>query len=192
MASTETPARPATEAELLALPEKPGAELIDGVIVYKPAPSWEHGDAQGGLAAFVRSRFGHGGSGQGPGGWWIGVEVDVAFEPAQVYRPDVAGWRRTNPAGKPAGRPVRVRPDWVCEILSPSNPKNDLVNKLRVYHRSGVPHYWIVGPEASVLTVYRWQQEGYLNVLTATRGETVRAEPFEAVELRVGTLFGED
>lgn len=44
MASTETPAGFATEADLLALPEKPGAELIDGVIVYKPAPSWEHSD----------------------------------------------------------------------------------------------------------------------------------------------------
>lgn len=29
-------------------------------------------------------------------------------------------------------------------------------------------------------------------VLTATLDETVKAEPFDAVELRVGTLFGED
>ncbi|HEY6548402.1 MAG TPA: Uma2 family endonuclease, partial [Vicinamibacteria bacterium] len=80
----------------------------------------------------------------------------------------------------------------VCEVLSPSNPRNDLVNKLRVYQRHGVGHYWLVDPEATVLTVYRWQMDGYLNVLTATSGETVNAEPFDAVELRVGTLFGQD
>lgn len=192
MASTESPTRLATAADLFALPEKPGAELIDGVIVYKPSPSFEHGGAQAGLAAFVRSHFGHGGGGPGPGGWWIGSEVDIWFEPTQIFRPDLAGWKRANAAGKPAGFPVRIRPDWVCEVLSPSNPKNDLVNKLRVYPRHGVGHYWLVDPDAAVLTVYRGQAEGFLNVLTATRGETVKAEPFDAVELRVGTLFGDD
>jgi len=29
-------------------------------------------------------------------------------------------------------------------------------------------------------------------VQRAAAGETVRAEPFEAIELRVGTLFGDD
>jgi len=46
--------------------------------------------------------------------------------------------------------------------------------------------------EVSVLTVCRWQAEGYLNVLTATSEETIKAEPFEAVELRLGSLFGDD
>ena len=192
MASTESPSRSATEADLLALPEKPGAELIDGVIVYKPSPSWEHGEGQLSVGSFARRYFGHGGGGEGPGGWWIGSEIDIWFEPTQIFRPDLAGWKRSNVGGKPAGFPVRIRPDWVCEVLSPSNPRNDLVNKLRVYQRHGVGHYWLLDPDAAVLTVYRGQTEGFLNVLTATRGETVKAEPFDAVELRVGTLFGDD
>ena len=57
----------------------------------------------------------------------------------------------------PTGFPVRTRPDWVCEVLSPSNPRNDLVNKLHVYQRHGVGHYWLLDPDAAVLTVYRWQ-----------------------------------
>jgi len=40
--------------------------------------------------------------------------------------------------------------------------------------------------------VMRWSREGYVTVLVAERAEVVRAEPFEAVELGVGTLFGED
>lgn len=47
-------------------------------------------------------------------------------------------------------------------------------------------------PEATVLTIYRWQADGYLNILTASGDETVRAEPFEALELRLGSLFGDD
>jgi hypothetical protein len=38
----------------------------------------------------------------------------------------------------------------------------------------------------------RHTPEGYLTILRAERGEVVRAEPFDAIELAVGTLFGDD
>jgi Uma2 family endonuclease len=84
-----------------------------------------------------------------------------------------------------------LRPDWVCEVLS-TNRRNDLIKKKRVYHRHEVPHYWVIDPEDETLSVYRWAPEGYIELLAAERGETVRAEPFEAVPLRVGVLFGDD
>jgi len=85
---------------------------------------------------------------------------------------------------RPSGRPVSIRPDWVCELVSPSNAKHDRVDKFQVLHRNGVPHYWIADPLDHVLTVHRWHESGYLVVLAATAGDTIRAEPFEAVELR--------
>lgn len=84
-----------------------------------------------------------------------------------------------------------VRPDWVCEILS-KNRRNDLVKKKRTYHRDQVNHYWIVDPIEETLAVYRWQSDGYVEVLIAERGETVRAQPFDAIDLHVGVLFGDD
>ena len=60
------------------------------------------------------------------------------------------------------------------------------------YHRAGVPHYWILDPDTKSLAVYRNSHEGYVNILVAHAGDTVRAEPFDAVEIRVGLLFGED
>jgi len=44
-----------------------------------------------------------------------------------------------------------VRPDWVCEILSPSNERNDLIRKMRTYQRCGVPQTWILDPVAETL-----------------------------------------
>lgn len=38
----------------------------------------------------------------------------------------------------------------------------------------------------------RWTEAGYTTVLRAGRGESVRPEPFDAIELPVGTLFGDD
>jgi Uma2 family endonuclease len=92
----------------------------------------------------------------------------------------------------PRERPVRIRPDWVCEILSPSNEKRDLVDKMRVLREAGVPHYWILRPDEKVLVGHRLEPNGYLVALSASTGETVRAEPFDAVELPVGVLFGDE
>jgi Uma2 family endonuclease len=186
--------RPATFADLRALGENVRAEVIHGVIVEKAAPTFDHGSAQGSLFVALGPAFSRRGGGgpNAPGGWWFGAEVDVEFAPHEVYRPDVAGWRRDRVPERPREWPVRARPDWVCEILSPSNARQDLQTKLGAYHQFRVPHYWIVDPERQLLTVYRWREEGYLLALTAGRGDRARAEPFEAIGLQVGLLFGDD
>ncbi|HEV3191057.1 MAG TPA: hypothetical protein VGY54_11195 [Polyangiaceae bacterium] len=38
----------------------------------------------------------------------------------------------------------------------------------------------------------RWNTDGYITLMRAERSEVVRAEPFHAIELAVGTLFGDD
>ncbi len=181
-----------TAASLIALGDSP-CEVIHGAIVYKAEPSAEHGDAQLGLGSTIRGRF-HGppGGPPGPGGWWILSEVDVELESHEVYRPDLVGWRRERVAERPRGRPVHIRPDWVCEVLSASNAQTDLVDKLEVYRSAAVPHYWIVDPATETLTVHRWTPEGYLIALRASRRATVHAEPFEAIELAIGSLFGDE
>ncbi len=88
--------------------------------------------------------------------------------------------------------PVRQRPDWVCEVVSPSNAKDDTIKKLRLYHRAAILHYWIVDPRDATLTVMRWSPDGYVTLMRAERGETVRPEPFPQIELSIGTLFGDD
>jgi Uma2 family endonuclease len=187
------PRRPhaATFADLEVLGEI-DAEIIDGAIVERASPTMEHGRSQLALGGALRRRFDRRPGGRWPGGWWFGTEVDVEYEAHQLYRHDVVGWRRDRVAVCPSGRPIRVRPDWVCELLSPSNEKRDLVDKLRVLHAAAVPHYWIANPEERTLVVHRWQPGGYLIVLTAAADEEVRAEPFEATPLRLGVLFGDE
>ncbi len=50
----------------------------------------------------------------------------------------------------------------------------------------------ILDPEQGTLAVHRWHADGYLEVLVAERGQTVRAEPFDAIEIAVGGLFGDE
>jgi Uma2 family endonuclease len=186
--------RPATEADLLALPEEGrGYELLDGELVEKQS-GFRHGRAQGRLMQRVEPYDRRPGGGDRPGGWWFIVEQLVRFTSGQTLRPDVTGWLRERLPEPPEGEDtvVDVRPDWIAEIISPSNAAHDLVRKRRIYHHHGVPHSWIIDPRDETLTVLRWTPEGYVGVLSALRGERVRPEPFAATEWRVGVLFGDD
>jgi Uma2 family endonuclease len=181
----------ATADDLTRLGDEP-FEVIRGDLVRKAAPSAAHGDVQSFLAALLKLPFQRRAAGGAPGGWWILTEVEIELDTHEVYRPDLSGWRRARAPERPKGRPVRARPDWVCEVLSPTTAKNDLVEKLRTFHLCGVPHYWIADPEHETLTVHRWTPEGFLTALTAKRGDHVRAEPFDAIELNIGTVFGDE
>ncbi len=184
-------ARPATPADLLARSDRDRFELVGGELVPKVAPTAEHGRGQGATIASLRRRFDRKPGGRWPGGWWFATETHVHYSSA-VFCHDLVGWRRERVPEFPTGFAVRVRPDWVCEILSPRNEKRDFVDKPRTLHAAEVPHYWILDAHEKLLIVHRWSPAGYTMVLSAGADETVRAEPFEAVELRVAVLFGDD
>ncbi len=182
--------KPATIADLLALPEDAAAEIVAGELVEKAMPTFEHGDAQSEIASQIRGAF-RGPPRNGGSGWWIGTEVEVEYG-AEIFRDDVVGWRRQRVPQRRSGRPVRIRPDWVCEVLSPSNASTDTVRKLRTLHRFEVPHYWLADPDRRTLAVLRWDAAGCVTALVAEVGEVVRAEAFEVLELHTGPIFGED
>jgi Uma2 family endonuclease len=193
MSSAAPVLRRATAADLLAIPERDRFhEVIDGELVRKAMPSMRHGTVQVELAGELAGAYGLRPRGRGPGGWIFASETEIELEPSHFFRPDVAGWRRESLPKLPDEVPITQRPEWICEILSPSNPQNDLVKKMRVYHRCRVGHYWILDPIAETLSVYRWLLEGYLLIQSAEGRESIRAEPFAAVELTVHGLLEAD
>jgi Uma2 family endonuclease len=183
---------PKTVADWLALPDAARIELIDGEFVEKAAPTFEHGLAQGHTVGAISGVYNRRvGGPRGPGGWWIVTEVDILLD-GRGYRPDIAGWRRTRAPAPLKERPITLRPDWICEIVSDSNRTTDTVTKLRRYHQAGVPHYWILDQLERTLTVHRHMTDGYLVALRAEFHERVRAEPFDEIELQVSVLLGAD
>ena len=182
----------ATVEDLLALiATGERAELIEGEIVYKAAPSSEHGFSavriSQALAPFDRKG---GGGGSNPGGWWIGADIHVIYDGRpNGFLHDLVGWRRDRHAEKPKGRKVTARPDWVAEILSTNRP-NDLVTKRWVLHEHRVEHYWLVDLERQLLSVLRWHEKGYTTDVSP--GQKAHLEPFADIELDVAVLFGAD
>jgi Uma2 family endonuclease len=176
-------------ADLLAMPEDVRAEILAGLIVTAPAPLPRHSKAQGAARRFIGGPFddddGHG----GPGGWWIFVEVDVSLGEHDIVRPDLAGWQRARLPRPGATRPIKVVPDWVCEVVSPSTASRDRVTKRALYARAGVAHYWLIDPEARVLEALALHEGSWLEVGVHDDTARVRIPPFDAIELEVGRLF---
>lgn len=184
----------ATFQDLLALPEDDRFhEVLDGELVRKASPSGEHGYTQGNLRARLDGYNGRPNGSSRPGGWWFAVEVEIELAPHQVVRPDLAGWRRERMVERPRGYPIKLRPDWVCEVMTDGDARRrDGLRKRRLYADMGVPHYWLVDTERERLIVLRLESQGLVEVLDVGRADRVCAEPFAALELPVAALFGDD
>ncbi|WP_394840270.1 Uma2 family endonuclease [Pendulispora rubella] len=168
-------------------------ELIDGEIVEQSMGRPEHGRPQLKIGELLGPFNRRSGGPKGPGGWWLMSEVDIQYpKTEEIYRHDASGFRRDIYESPPTGNPTRDLPQWVCEILSKSTARVDLVKKQRSLHLHGIAHYWILDPEHGTLTVHRHHADGYIVVATGGVGDVIRAEPFDAIELDVGEFFGHD
>jgi len=180
----------ATIDDLLSVPEEHRAELINGDLIYHGQASPRHGKAQRTLGGILDPFDRKGGTG-GPGGWWILTEAGVRYSLRTACRHDLAGWKRDRLPLLPDDEYVSIIPDWVCEILSPSNRNNDLVHKKAVLHQAQVPHYWIIDPNDKTISVHRWAEAGYINIANCVAGQRAKLEPFEAVEVDIAYLLGD-
>ena len=106
-----------------------------------------------------------------------------------IVRPDIAGWRRARLVDPWDRRPIDVTPDWVCEVISPSNAAHDRVTKRRLYARHKVPYYWLVDPMQRTLEVLKLVDGQWLELGSWGDGDVMSVEPFSDVELEVSRLF---
>jgi Uma2 family endonuclease len=176
--------RRATYEDLMQVPDTKVAEIIDGDLVTSPRPASPHAHAAAVMGSDLMSLF-HGDPGNpaGPGGWWLLPEPELHLG-ADVLVPDWAGWRREHMARMPHVPFFTQRPDWACEVLSPSTARVDRGRKMAIYARECVPHLWLVDPLLQTLEIFALDEAGRWIVLAAHGGdEVVRAAPFGDVEL---------
>ena len=143
-----------------ALPEERRVELIDGVIYDMTCPLRVHqailGQLHLQLAPCVEQH----------------PECELFFAPADVrldndnktiLQPDLYIVCGKNETDK---RRLNGAPDFVIEILSPSNLKHDMCLKLKKYRYAGVREYWIVDPQGKKVLVYRFENDEFPTIYT--------------------------
>jgi Uma2 family endonuclease len=178
--------RPATYEDLLALPDRVIAEIVNGELHATPRPAPPHIFASAALNDALGPPYRRGLG--GPGGWWILNEPELRLQ-SDTLVPDLAGWRCARLPSLPATAYFPLAPDWVCEILSPSTASFDRVKKLAIYAREQVEHAWLIDPLVRTLEVLRLENRHWVIVATHAGDEVVRVEPFAEIEIDLGVLW---
>jgi Uma2 family endonuclease len=82
--------------------------------------------------------------------------------------------------------------DFVAEVVSPDDPRRDLVEKRRDYAEGTVPEYWIVNPITERIIVLVLEGKKYRRVATLKRGGVARSATLDGFEVNVSDDFDAD
>ena len=146
-----------TLAEYRRLPEGPPYyELEDGELIEMVRPRGRHQLIIGRLFAAIDTYLTQARLGR------VWPEVAVFLTPRHIYIPDLSFLLTEHLDRFDDDVAIAGPPDLVVEVISPSAASRDKAHKLRVYHRAGVPWYWLVETESLLVTEYRYMPDGYL------------------------------
>ena len=181
----------ATVDDFLAIPEKQRFhELIAGSLVQRASPVWRHQRVASGLHGLLFGAYDKPAVKGRRGGWFLLPDVEIRFSARDVFRPDIAGWKRDQvPSDLDVDALCTECPAWVCEVLSPGHKREDTVLKRTRYAQYGVGHYWIVDPHKRTMTVLQLHGTHYKEVAAFGSEDIARAEPFAATPIRLARLF---
>ena len=81
-------------------------------------------------------------------------------------------------------------PDLIIEVLSPSSIKYDRVIKFNKYEKAGVKEYWIVEPEAKIISVFVLQNNNrYGRPEIYTEDEKITVSIFSDLIIDLNVVF---
>ena len=178
--------KPATTADLDALPETQVGEIINGELyvspLLRPRDSFFASYFLVELIQFFDKRMG------GIGGWFIVRKAEVNLG-GDILVPDLLGWRRERAPKVSEPDPVIPTPDWVGEVLTPETEVLDRELKLPLYARAGIPHVWFLERKSRMLELFQLEAGRYVRKAIPLDADPVRVEPFEALALDCSYLW---
>ncbi len=162
-----------TLADYQSWPDSERWELIDGIAyMMSPAPSRGHQDLAGELFFMLRDYL------KGKPCKPVISPYDVKFDESTIVQPDISVWCARSIEPKEAAEAKDEELSVVVEVLSPSTASYDMIEKLALYERQGVPEYWVVSPGEKRLIRFSFIEGKYA------------AEYFDAGEFKSEKLAG--
>ena len=84
---------------------------------------------------------------------------------------------------KKSQRGINGAPDFIVEVVSPSNEDHDYMLKFNMYIKYGVKEYWIVNPMTKQITVYIKEKKKSLKVYTYSFNDKININIFDDFEI---------
>ena len=169
---------PFTKADLDAMPDDGRRhELLDGTLIVTPAPADRHQAVVVNLIVLLKQA--------------ASAELrvrtapyDVTLAEDTIVQPDVllARKRDITDSGLPAA------PVLAVEVLSPSTRLVDLNLKRARYEEAGIPHYWVVDPDAPTLVAFELRGGAYVELARVGGSDIFEVTSPVAIRFRPGDL----
>jgi Uma2 family endonuclease len=170
----------------LAMPEMMARySIIDGELIMDGAPSPAHQtvllELSLKLAPFVRER-------QLGRVFLAPLDIVIRREPLRTRQPDLMfiSNERRSIIGLQV---IEGGPDLVVEVLSPTNTRQELQEKLQDYRTIDVREAWVISPQARTVEVLQFSAEGIQRSGLYGLGDLIVSQVLPELQLTVDELF---
>lgn len=175
-----------TYEEYLAMPEiNRRYDIVDGEMIMSPGPTslhqWVLLQLTLRLAPFVLER-------QLGRIYFAPLDIVIRRQPLRTRQPDLM-FIRTERVDAIVRDMIEGAPDLVVEILSPTNTRAQITDKLKDYASIGVSECWIVSPEARTIEVLRLTDEGWARQEIYGPGDALTSPLLPGFLLTVSEIF---
>jgi Uma2 family endonuclease len=171
-----------TAADYAKLPESAPFQLINGKLIFMASPKDLHQQIVGNIYFEIRSYIKIHKIGE------LRVSpLDVHFDEQNIVQPDVLF---VSIARKEIIQDyIKGAPDFVVEVLSPTNTKAEMQAKMELYGKYDVIEYWIVKPKEESVEVYHNHAQQMQLFVEAGIEDTIKSVAIEGFELEVRRIF---
>ena len=175
-----------TYQDYLKMPDEPGfkLEILDGYLVKEPAPNIVHQSIIGKLYLVFHGYF----EKYDPEGYVFLSPLDVTLRDISVVQPDliyIAGGKNEFIEKNRIDGP----PTLAVEVISPSSRRKDRMQKLQIYQREGVEHYFIIDPEDETLECYQLKDGIYSLVASGFDDDVVSHPVYVGLDISLSPLW---
>lgn len=156
-------------------------EILEGVLHVTPAPSTGHQHASKRLQRQIEEYFEERSLGE-----VFNAPTDVILGPHDVVQPDLVVVGRPEQVSE---RGIEGVPLLVIEILSPSTREHDRTRKAARYATLGIPHFWLVDPDARRIECYRLEGDRYVLVTCGDGAASISHPDWPGLNIALAALW---
>ena len=166
------------------------AELIAGEIFMMSPASPTHSLVQSSLLRLLAKDKDPREHPNDPNRFWLIAEAWTMYDRYNAFLHDISGFYAKDLEKIPSKGPIKTRPFWVCEIMSPGNWSRDIQVKRVALENFKVPYYWIIDPERHSIQVLELKENAeHYQVLSYVDKELVKLPPFQHIDLNLAHVF---
>ena len=118
------------------------------------------------------------------------LDIVIRRAPLRTRQPDFLLLSNESFARVDQRAPIEETPELVIEILSPSNRRRHVEEKLRDYASIGVPECWLASGEAQTVEVMTLAGGEWERVALLGAGDRLASRALDGLDVDVGRFFG--